>query len=339
MTERKINRGSEIRTKGKSMGRERSGASADPSDRPSPQAGGLKTASSAEDVRGTQDGLPPSTESAEGSPAALAERSLTLRAALFLTGRIVLMLAGIAVMGLGIDIVVKADLGNSPISATPNVLSLGFTAVSFGTFMLGWQCFLVLVQIALLRREFRLVDLWQIPISVFFGVCIDAFMTLLGPAAPTSYVASWLWLIGGMAVLALGIVMTVVSGTVMNCGEAVVQAVVRKTGARFGTVKVGFDLAWRGPGVPVRVPVRGSFGWRARGHLRLRRLHRRHRERLHGPLRASCATPPADGAKGRRGLSPTSRRAPPQQKRRRRQGRKKRHCRPIVQQGDVSGQE
>ena len=29
----------------------------------------------------------------------------------------------------------------------------------------------------------------------------------------------------------------------MNCGEAVVQAVVRKTGARFGTVKVGFDLA------------------------------------------------------------------------------------------------
>ena len=243
MTERKINRGSEIRTKGKSMGRERSGASADPSDRPSPQAGGLKTASSAEDVRGTQDGLPPSTESAEGSPAALAERSLTLRAALFLTGRIVLMLAGIAVMGLGIDIVVKADLGNSPISATPNVLSLGFTAVSFGTFMLGWQCFLVLVQIALLRREFRLVDLWQIPISVFFGVCIDAFMTLLGPAAPTSYVASWLWLIGGMAVLALGIVMTVVSGTVMNCGEAVVQAVVRKTGARFGTVKVGFDLA------------------------------------------------------------------------------------------------
>ncbi|MEE0636939.1 MULTISPECIES: YczE/YyaS/YitT family protein [Adlercreutzia] len=175
-------------------------------------------------------------------PAALAERSLTLRAALFLTGRIALMLAGIAVMGLGIDIVVKADLGNSPISATPNVLSLGFTAVSFGTFMLGWQCFLVLVQIALLRREFRLVDLWQIPISVFFGVCIDAFMALLGPAAPTSYIASWLWLAGGMAILALGIVMTVVSGTVMNCGEAVVQAVVRKTHARFGTVKVGFDL-------------------------------------------------------------------------------------------------
>ena len=201
MTERKINRGSEIRTKGKSMGRERSGCATDPSDRPSP------------------------------------------RAALFLAGRIALMLAGIAVMALGIDVVVKADLGNSPISATPNVLALGFPAVSFGTFMLGWQCFLVLVQVALLRREFRLVDLWQIPISVFFGLCIDWFMELLGASAPTTYLASWLWLAVGMAVLAAGIVMTVVSGTVMNCGEAVVQAVVRKTGARFGTVKVGFDLA------------------------------------------------------------------------------------------------
>ncbi|MEC4295978.1 YczE/YyaS/YitT family protein [Adlercreutzia shanghongiae] len=197
-----INRGSEIRTKGKSMGRDRSGA-----------------------------------------PLRLSSRSVSMRAALFMTGRIALMLAGIAVMALGIDVVVKADLGNSPISATPNVLSIGFTAVSFGTFMLGWQCFLVLVQVAILRREFRLVDLWQIPISVFFGVCIDGFMALIGQAGPASYTASWLWLVVGMAVLALGIVMTVVSGTVMNCGEAVVQAVVRKTGIRFGTGKVLFDLA------------------------------------------------------------------------------------------------
>lgn len=192
MTVRPKNRGSEIRVKGKSMGRERSG-------RPS-------------------------------------------AAALFMAGRIGLMLAGIAVMALGIDVVVRAQLGNSPISACPNVLSIAFPAVSFGSFMLAWQCFLVLVQVALLRSQFRLVDLLQIPISVFFGLCIDFFVTALGDTAPASYFHSWLWLAVGMAVLAAGIVMTVVSGTVMNCGEAVVQAVVRKTGARFGTIKVCFDL-------------------------------------------------------------------------------------------------
>ena len=232
MTERKINRGSEIRTKGKSMGRERSGASADPSDRSSSGATGPVP-------------VPRTAARMTAGDAAGASRwrQRSPRAVLFLAGRVALMLAGIAVMALGIDVVVKADLGNSPISATPNVLALGFPAVSFGTFMLGWQCFLVLAQVVLLRREFRLVDLWQIPISVFFGLCIDWFMALLGAAAPTTYLASWLWLVVGMAVLAAGIVMTVVSGTVMNCGEAVVQAVVRKTGARFGTVKVGFDLA------------------------------------------------------------------------------------------------
>ena len=232
MTERKINRGSEIRTKGKSMGRERSGASADPSDRSSSGATGPAPASRIAVLKAAGD---------TAGESCWCRRDP--RAVLFLAGRVALMLAGIAVMALGIDVIVKADLGNSPISATPNVLALGFPAVSFGTFMLGWQCFLVLVQVALLRREFRLVDLWQIPISVFFGLCIDWFMALLGAAAPTTYLASWLWLAVGMAVLAAGIVMTVVSGTVMNCGEAVVQAVVRKTGARFGTVKVGFDLA------------------------------------------------------------------------------------------------
>lgn len=218
MTARPENRGSEIRVKGRSQGRDRSGA-------PSPSRRASSLGEEPDERRPLMVGR------------------LCSRATGYLVARVAFMLAGIAVMGLGIDVVVKADLGNSPISATPNVLSLAFPDVSFGTFMLGWQCFLVLVQVALLRRDFRLVDLLQIPISVFFGVCIDVFMALLEPFGPGSYAASWLWLAAGMAVLALGIVMTVVSGTVMNCGEAVVQAVVRKTGVRFGTVKVGFDLA------------------------------------------------------------------------------------------------
>lgn len=218
MTARPENRGNEIRVKGKSMGRERSG------------------------VNGPSQPIPAVGEEPD-ERVAPGITALNPWAALYMTGRVLLMLAGIAVMALGIDVIVKANLGNSPISATPNVLSLAFPAVSFGTFMLGWQCFLVLVQVAILRRDFRLVDLLQIPISVFFGVCIDLFMAWLGDAAPATYLASWLWVAVGMAVLALGVVMTVVSGTVMNCGEAVVQAVVRKTGARFGTVKVGFDLS------------------------------------------------------------------------------------------------
>ena len=214
MTVRPENRGNEIRVKGKSMGRERSGEQ---------RAGRIAAASRFGDML---------------------ERVTVLFEApslANLAGRTLLMLAGIVVMALGIDIVVRAGLGNSPISACPNVLSLAFTQVSFGVFMLVWQCVLVAVQIVILRRDFRVVDLLQIPISVLFGLCIDLFVRLLGPLAPATYWQSCLWLVAGMAVLALGIVMMVLSRTVMNCGEAVVQAVSRKTGIRFGTVKVGFD--------------------------------------------------------------------------------------------------
>ena len=137
MTVRPENRGNEIRVKGKSMGRERSGEQ---------RAGRVAAASKFGDML---------------------ERVTVLFEApslANLAGRTLLMLAGIVVMALGIDIVVRAGLGNSPISACPNVLSLAFTQVSFGVFMLVWQCVLVAVQIVILRREFRAVDLLQIPI-------------------------------------------------------------------------------------------------------------------------------------------------------------------------------
>ncbi len=131
------------------------------------------------------------------------------RAALFMAGRVALMLAGIAVMALGIDLVVKGNLGNSPISACPYVVSHVLPDISFGTLMLVWQCLLVVTQIVILRRDFHPIDLLQLPVSVFFGLCIDVFVVLLAPLSVPSYLSAWLYLAVGILVLAAGIVMTV----------------------------------------------------------------------------------------------------------------------------------
>lgn len=117
------------------------------------------------------------------------------------------------------------------------------------------------------------------------------------------------------------------------------QAVVRKTGARFGTVKVGFDLVCAAlaclcaflfvghlAGVREGTFVCAAFtGVIVNVYMGLYGQAARRRPQ----------TAQRDGEAFRRRAAG----APPQQKRRRRQGRKKRHCRPIVQQGDVSGQE
>lgn len=237
-----INRGSEVRVKGKSIGRDSSGArelSFQDCEALDVDYGEVAAAAVGE---GTTSVVTDQLGESITRAGALSWRDFDKQAAMAMVGRAALMLMGIAVMALGIDIVVKANLGNSPISAFPYVMSHVVPQVSFGSLMLLWQCFLVLLQIVILRREFRPVDLLQIPISVFFGVCIDAFMVLIAPLNLPNYACAWVCLLVGMAILALGVTMTVISATVMNCGEAVVQAVVRKTGVKFGTMKVVFDV-------------------------------------------------------------------------------------------------
>lgn len=232
-----INRGSEVRVKRKSIGRDSSGQ------RQASFHNSEEVGQGGEAVMLPDDEEALSDTHSWRSANLFGAREFDKQAAVALVGRVALMLVGIAVMAFGIDVVVKAHLGNSPISAFPYVMSHVTPQISFGTLMLLWQCFLVLLQVLILRRDFRLVDLLQIPISVFFGVCIDAFALVIAPIALPNYASSWVCLLVGMAILALGVTMTVVSATVMNCGEAVVQAVVRKTGIKFGTMKVIFDVS------------------------------------------------------------------------------------------------
>lgn len=145
-------------------------------------------------------------------------------------------------MTAGIVLVTKSNLGTSPISSLGYVLSLSFSNITYGTFMLGWNIALMLGQVIMLRRSFKASALLQIPISIVFSLGIDGFNQLLNFVAPNSYAASLVILAAGIAILAFGVACTVVANVVMNCGEAFVCALTSKTGWNFGHTKVGFDL-------------------------------------------------------------------------------------------------
>ena len=159
-----------------------------------------------------------------------------------IAARSCLLVAGIAIMAAGIVLVTKTNLGTSPISSLGYVLSLSFPNVSYGTFMFVWNIALLLGQIAVLRRGFKVIALIQIPISVVFSLGIDAFNGLLASFRPSSYPESLAILAAGVGVLAFGVACTVVANVAMNSGEALVCAVASKTGWNFGHTKVGFDL-------------------------------------------------------------------------------------------------
>ncbi|WP_202613481.1 DUF6198 family protein [Merdibacter massiliensis] len=92
--------------------------------------------------------------------------------------RYLIFFIGLFVNSLGVSLITKASLGTSPISSIPYVLSLYFP-LSLGVFTILFSILLVLLQLLILGRKFQWHNLWQIPVSVFFGYFIDLTMQLL----------------------------------------------------------------------------------------------------------------------------------------------------------------
>jgi uncharacterized membrane protein YczE len=171
--------------------------------------------------------------------------------------RVVALLLGILIMSAGVDIIVLADIGNSPIATCPYVLSLAFTQLSFGTFMAIWQLFLFVCQLFILRKDFKMVDILQIPLTIYYGFTTDLCAIPLQGLTCSNYIESFIVLIVGIIVLAVGIAFLVVSNTLMNCGEAFIRAISTKVKGRFGTVKIAVDISFVATGAIVALILFG----------------------------------------------------------------------------------
>ena len=154
--------------------------------------------------------------------------------------RYIFLLAGLFVNGLGVSFITKAGLGTSPITSIPYTLSLGFTP-TVGMFTLVFNIFLVILQVILLRRNFQLQSLLQLPIIALFSFFIDLTMSLLGFMQPETYAMKVVPLIVGCLILGFGVFMEMVANVAMLPGEATVRAVSDVFSTDFGKTKIAFD--------------------------------------------------------------------------------------------------
>ena len=154
--------------------------------------------------------------------------------------RYIFLLVGLFVNGLGVSFITKAGLGTSPITSIPYTLSLGFTP-TVGMFTLVFNIFLVILQVILLRRNFQLQNLLQLPIIALFSFFIDLTMSLLGFMQPETYSMKVVSLIVGCLILGFGVFMEMVANVAMLPGEATVRAVSDVFSTDFGITKIAFD--------------------------------------------------------------------------------------------------
>ena len=157
--------------------------------------------------------------------------------------RYILTIIGLFFSALGVAITKKGELGVSPISSVANVLSIKFTVLSLGNWLIIWNCALILGQILLLRRKFQWIQLLQIPLSFLFGYFTDFGMWIMSLFDITAYVSRLMMIIIGTLVLGFGISLSVIANVIMNSGEAFVKAISDTIHKDFGNIKICFDVS------------------------------------------------------------------------------------------------
>lgn len=161
-----------------------------------------------------------------------------------LVKRYFLFIISLFFSGLGVAMTKHAALGVSPISSVANILSLRFTFLSIGNWLIVTNCLMVLAQILILRKKFQPIQLLQIPLSFLFGYFTDFGMWLISPFPTEAYPVRLMLVVGGVVVLGFGISLAVTASVVMSAGEGLVKAVADVTHKTFGTVKVIFDVSY-----------------------------------------------------------------------------------------------
>lgn len=154
--------------------------------------------------------------------------------------RYLLFLVGLFINALGVSLVTKASLGTSPISSIPYVLSLNFP-LTLGNFTIIFSILLILLQILILRKNFKIENILQIPVSIAFGYFIDLTMYMFFWVNPQNYVLKLVALLAGCIVLGFGVYIEVLADVVMLPGESFVRAIVQTMNTNFGTTKIIFD--------------------------------------------------------------------------------------------------
>lgn len=154
--------------------------------------------------------------------------------------RYLLFLVGLFINSLGVSLVTKANLGTSPISSIPYVLSLKFP-FTLGNFTIVYNLVLIALQIIILRKNFKIEIILQIPVAVMFGYFIDFTMYLLFWVDPQNYFMKIIALLLGCFVLGFGVYIEVLADVVMLAGESFVRAIVQTWNTNFGITKIIVD--------------------------------------------------------------------------------------------------
>lgn len=145
------------------------------------------------------------------------------------------------IMGFGIAVVTKSNLGTSAISSIPYVLSQVFS-LSFGTFTLIINLTYFLIQLIVLNKNFPKQQYLQIIVGPILGLFIDVSMKILQSINVSVYYLQIFILLVGCFIIGFSIWLQISANVVTNPTEGMVKLIANKINKEFSLVKILFDV-------------------------------------------------------------------------------------------------
>ena len=158
-----------------------------------------------------------------------------------LGAKILIYMLGLLVMAFGIAFSIRSNLGISPVSSLPFAVS-HVTGISTGTFVTLFFVVYIVLQIAMLRRRYKWINLTQILVSVVFGYFVDFAMVLTEGLMLPTYLGQLLMLAISIYLISFGLVLYVEARLIVLPPEGLVLTVTELIrGGTFSKVKIAFD--------------------------------------------------------------------------------------------------
>lgn len=154
--------------------------------------------------------------------------------------RYIWFILGLYILSMGIALSTKANLGVSPVSSIPYVLSLALP-FTLGKITIVVQLIYIGCEIAILRKRFNPINFLQILIVVIYGYFNDFSLFLVARVEPSNYAAQWVLCIISMFIIAFGVNMEVKAGVMMLAVDGLMVTISKEFHIDFGKVKIAFD--------------------------------------------------------------------------------------------------
>ena len=159
-----------------------------------------------------------------------------------LAARLGIYLVGLIVLAFGITLAVNSNLGVSPVTSLPYVVSQ-VLHVTLGTCtILVYTCYIFL-QMILKGGKFQPALLLQLVFSTVFGYLVDGTKLLLGDFLPTTYFGQLAMLAASIVLIGFSLVLYIDVNIAPMPPEGLVTCIADKLGKPFPKIKTLFDCA------------------------------------------------------------------------------------------------